>query len=809
MKRFCLLCIPLLLLGVQARAYDFEADDANGNRLSYTISGTNVSVASETTYSGNVIIPETVTDGDGNEYTVTSIEASGFANGASLTSVTIPSTITSIGNDAFQNCTSLATVNFNATECSDFRVIISIHPFYGCSALTTVNIGASVTKIPDYLLYDISSVTTLTFADNSALTSIGNYAFNECSSLQSVTLPENLTSIGNYAFCSCTKLATVTFEENSALTTIGKYAFYNCALTEITIPENVETIDNYAFEDCTELATVTFEESSKLTTIGTSAFYNCKVLTEITIPENVTTIGNEAFNSCTNLATVTFEESSKLTSIGTNAFKSSGLTEITIPENMTTIGTYAFYGCSLLASVTLPDGLTSLGIYAFYGCSALTEITIPENVTSIGNYSFKNCTSLATLNFNATTCSDFSSAEPLDPFCGCSALTTVNIGANVTTIPSYFLRGITSLTTLTIADDSQLTSIGTYAFYGCTDLKTIICNATTPPTCGDQAFYQINEDAWLVVPEGYSKNYTSEGTIQALKATQTGWSDITHMREATVSFPMRTTEGYATHYSPYEYTLADNLEATTITSADSDGKLTMYWEFGHGTYTDGDGIEKEQSPTVPAGVAVLLHEVVPNNKTNESNIGNDTTKEYGSYSNTTVNWEDEETPTNMLYGSKVATTTTVGEDGSDDDYYFYKFAYWYNATTDDNDNTTYSDDGVLGFYWGDEKTGGAFQIDANLAWLAIPRSTINEADGDSNAKLYGYPLVDGDGNDLYGNNHNGNDIDGSDRQTTQIDGVDADGADNADIIYNMAGQRVNDMSRRGVYIVNGRKVAVK
>lgn len=212
-----------------------------------------------------------------------------------------------------------------------------------------VQVGSTITgDIPDYWVQNQTTITSVIFANNNSVTSIGVYAFKGCTSLTSITIPSSVTSIGDYAFRSCTSLASITIP--SSVTSIGVYAFASCtSLTSITIPSSITSISSYAFNGC----------------IG---------LTSVTIPNSVTSIGTKTFQNCTSLTSITFAPTSVVTSIGE----------------------YAFKGCSNLTSITIPSSLTSIGNYAFGGFG-LTSITIPNTVTSIGTYAFFNCTSLATV----------------------------------------------------------------------------------------------------------------------------------------------------------------------------------------------------------------------------------------------------------------------------------------------------------------------------------------------------------------------------------------------------------------------------
>jgi hypothetical protein len=219
-----------------------------------------------------------------------------------------------------------------------------------------------------------TNISTITFAENSQLTTIGSNAFR-IPDLTSIIIPASVTSIGRAAFCNCTNL------------------------TSITIPASVTSIGEGTFEGCESLASITIPTS--ITSIVRAAFYNCTSLTSITIPASVTSIDEAAFYRCTSLTSITIPAS--VTSIGNNAFQDcSSLISVTLPNSLTSIDTAAFQDCSSLASVTIPASVTSIGNRAFYNCTSLTSVTIPASVTSIGNQAFYNCTSLTSVTFNGT-----------------------------------------------------------------------------------------------------------------------------------------------------------------------------------------------------------------------------------------------------------------------------------------------------------------------------------------------------------------------------------------------------------------------
>ena len=331
---------------------------------------------------------------------VTSIEKWAFDGCTSLTSVTIPLGVQTIGNDAFVNCTSLKRIEVNESNnyysSSDDGVLFNKEKTalitYPCGKTdTSYTIPSGVTSIGENAFNHCTSLESVTIP--SGVQTIGNDAFFNCTSLASVAIPSSVTSIGDEAFVDCTSLESVTIE--SGLQTIGNSAFKGCtSLASVEIPDSVMDIGNQAFRDCTGLANVTIPSSVK--TIGYYAFEGCTRLKSVTIPHSVTAIGNNAFQNCRSLESVTIE--SGVQTIGFRAFEGcTGLKSVTIPDSVTSIEHEVFIGCTSLASVTIPDSVTSIADETFRGCTSLAGVTIPNSVTSIGVGAFDSCTSLASV----------------------------------------------------------------------------------------------------------------------------------------------------------------------------------------------------------------------------------------------------------------------------------------------------------------------------------------------------------------------------------------------------------------------------
>ena len=256
---------------------------------------------------------------------ITSIGDDAFRNFSSLKTVHIASSVTRIGSGAFEGCSSLTSINIPS-----FVVSIESSAFNGCSSLTSINIPSSVTSIESSAFQGCSSLTSINIP--SSVTSIGTYAFNDCSRLISVNIPSSVTSIGSSAFQYCSSLTSVNIP--SSVTSIGTYAFNGCrSLTSINIPSSVTSIEMYAFGFCRSLTNIHIPNS--VTSIGFGAFHGCDRLTSVNIPSSVTSIRSSAFRGCSRLTSVVFKGNNppKITSFASDEFNDTpSKLKLTVPK---------------------------------------------------------------------------------------------------------------------------------------------------------------------------------------------------------------------------------------------------------------------------------------------------------------------------------------------------------------------------------------------------------------------------------------------------------------------------------------------
>ena len=323
-------------------------------------------------------------------------------------------------------------IYYNITSETDLTVEVI---FQGSSWSQDLHEYTGKVVLPESLVYN---------GNIYSVTSIGNFAFMGCSNLKSVSIPNSVTSIGAAAFSGCSSLTSISIP--NSVTIIGPHAFdgtpWIAKQSDGVIYVN-NVLYGYKGEMPTNTSIVVREGTVSL---SGDAFFGCFNLTDITIPNSVTSIGSGAFNGCSNL------------------------TSITIPNSVTSIENYTFEGCSNLSSITIPNSVTSIGAGAFSGCSSLTSITIPNSVTSIEAMAFNRCSSLKAVYIT-----------DLVAWCRIN----FNSGENPLHYAHHLYLNGKEIKDLIIPN--SVTSIGDWAFYGCSGLtKITIPNSVT--SIGDDAF---------------------------------------------------------------------------------------------------------------------------------------------------------------------------------------------------------------------------------------------------------------------------------------------------------------------------------
>lgn len=472
--------------------------ESSDGKLSYKkVKGGYAVVALEDSSLENVEIPESYKNKD-----VVEIADNAFY-GKKIKSVSIPSTIINVGNQAFAYCERLesvnvsdidafAKINFTQPESNPLYYAhklvvggeeketvkintedIGSYSFAGCENIANIEL-VNAKNIGDGAFYNAAGLIEISLPDS--LKSIGRSAFAGCSSLLSVEIPDSVNSISHSVFASCTSLESVKL--TSSINEIPERAFLECeALKTIEIPEKVLTVGAYAFYGCYSLDNITI--NAKITEILDYAFFNCQSLKNITLEEgsNLRSIGKNAFRGCYSIEEFSLLNADELTLIDESAFHfCTSLKNIYIPSSLKTLGDHAFSGCS------------SLELYTYLGIGYIgneekpkmilidvTDVTITKAKVSyetsfIASGALERCTSLEEVTiYTHTDTGEGVINVGCNAFAFCPKLQKITFGKSVQTIGDNALMGCKQLSKIVYSgkgDEWKKVTRGTNWLYG-------------------------------------------------------------------------------------------------------------------------------------------------------------------------------------------------------------------------------------------------------------------------------------------------------------------------------------------------------
>ena len=383
------------------------------------------------------------------------------------------SNLTTMGESAFYNCTALKAIDLSRTKLAH----IPANAFFNCSVLASVSLPTTLVSIGN-------SGTTLNtsganaFQDCTALTSItfpsglkyinGSNNFKN-TGLTSVTLPASLEMLGNSTFANCASLKEATFTGN--ITSFGSSVFSSTALEKVVLSDKMETLGSSTFNNLKTLKIVTYDSY----TVKDATRFNDGY--ENALPPSLTSLPSSLFSGCTSLKSM---DLSNVKTVAGSLFKGcSALESVILSTDLEVLGDYMFQNCTSLSSIEIPSSVTSLGKYAFDGCTKLTTIDLPETLTFMGTYTFRK-TGLTSIvipsgvNSFGTSATECAASSNVYLFAECKSLTTVILPANISDfkIGGYVFNNCTKLTTIKVGADGEenvldgVTLVGQYAFSG-------------------------------------------------------------------------------------------------------------------------------------------------------------------------------------------------------------------------------------------------------------------------------------------------------------------------------------------------------
>ena len=435
----------------------------------------------------------------------------------SLSSVTIPNSVTNIGKYAFYRCEALKGVSLGSGVKT-----IGEGAFEGCVSLSSMTIPSGVTALDAYLFKGCKLLKSVKLP--AGVRCISSSAFSGCSAMASINIPQGMEWIGSGAFNDCSSSLFDTSSIKGVLLVDGWVAGYTSELSgKVDLTKARDMVDE-AFADCGKLTDIKFPKGIKCIQWG--AFSECSGLKSVTIPAGVEKIADNAFSQCQNLASVKFPDG--IREIGTSAFEMCGkLGAVKIPNSATRIESFAFDGCSGLKSLTLSSKLKYIGFGAFRGCTSLSSVKIPDKVEEIGVEAFSGCSKLGSVKLGkglkclcvnafakcASKLYDTSTIKGLKlvdgwvvgykkkpsdkvdltgargiadcAFAGCDKLKKVTLPTTVTIVPDGAFRGC-GFTELVIP--MHITHIGKEAFAECNGLDGVVVYVPKKTNVGADAF---------------------------------------------------------------------------------------------------------------------------------------------------------------------------------------------------------------------------------------------------------------------------------------------------------------------------------
>ena len=447
------------------------------------------------------------------------------------TPIAIPNSCTTIGYQAFRSNRVAPSVTFGNSLQT-----ISSYAFADCYLIEQAVLPQTVTRIGDNAFYNCDSLRSFRFPQN--IKQVEGCVLESCDALTTVALASGTTSIGESAFNGCKRLATINLAEQSALATIGNYAFYGTALKDVVVPNNVTEIGWAVFQDCKQLQSINVptgidyvpydycEGCESLTTVAMhpgintirhDAFYGCKALKSIEVGNNITSIEYNAFRGCESLPF--FQLPQGLTAItswsfaGMKSFKG----RVVVPEGVKTVEGDAFRESNILG-ISFPEGITSWGTDICYHCDSLTTVRLPQDMTRIPNYMFQDCPSLTgitipdamrEIGYAAFQRSGLTSIVLPDELSKIESyafshtqLQSFRVPDGITTAPgSYFLEYCKHLKTVHMGRNEDVEEYTTFtAMNGCDSLQLLRLYFGTPPKCYT-GYMGYRKNCVLEVPE--------------------------------------------------------------------------------------------------------------------------------------------------------------------------------------------------------------------------------------------------------------------------------------------------------------------